>query len=181
MKRITALATVLVLAGVGAANAQAQEKAGTNPGLAGISFTYGLGKNFLVRTAEQAPQELYSFQPTKDVRTFAALIGHIADASKMFCAIAEGSAPRPEDAGSEKLTDKAALVAALNDAFAYCDKVTAKLTDADLARPAEFFGMKTNVAGVLSLNAAHNYEHYGNLVTYMRMNGMVPPSSQRGM
>jgi uncharacterized damage-inducible protein DinB len=181
MKRTTALvAAVLVLAGVGTANAQAPEKASTSPGLSGISFTYGLAKNFLVKTAEQASQEMYSFQPTKDVRTFGALLGHVADASKTFCAMAEGSPSRPEDAGSEKLTDKAALIAALNDAFAYCDKVTAKLTDADLARPVEFFGMKTNVAGVLSLNAAHNYEHYGNLVTYMRMNGMVPPSSQRG-
>ena len=178
MKRILTTAVLLLVVGAGAA--QAQEKSSVaNARLSGLMFPYQVAKGYLTKTIDQISQDNLAYQPTKEVRTFGAIIGHVADANRMFCAIADGKPAPSENAGSEKLTDKAALAAALKSAFEYCDAVTARLTDADLARPAELFGNKTNVAGVLSLNAAHNFEHYGNLVTYMRLNGIVPPSSQQ--
>jgi uncharacterized damage-inducible protein DinB len=69
-------------------------------------------------------------------------------------------------------------VAALNASFAACDGAYAGVGDADLVKPINVFGQQRNVAAVLTMNAAHDMEHYGNIVTYMRMLGMVPPSSQ---
>lgn len=186
MNRTVAVAALVLLASTGSASAQSRKASsknmasGQNMASGGITSVYNIAKGYLLKTAEQVPQDKYSFQPTKEVRTLGAMLGHVADANSMFCAIADGKPQPPENAGSEKLTDKAALIAALNAAFAYCDGVLAKITDSDLKKPRDLFGMKSNVAGVMTLNAAHDMEHYGNLVTYMRIIGMVPPSSQRG-
>lgn len=180
MKRTFAVAALVLLASAGSANAQSERAGSMSAASMGTAFPYNIAKAYLIKTAEQVPQEKYAFKPTPAVRSLGAILGHVADANRMFCAIIEGKPQPPEDAGSEKLTDKAALIAALKSAFDYCDGVLAKVTDADLVKPVDLFGMKTNVAGVISLNGAHDMEHYGNLVTYMRINGMVPPSSQPG-
>lgn len=178
MKRAAAAAFLLVF-GVGTAHAQEKASA-VNVSVTGINNVYNVAKSYVLKTAEQVPQEKYSFKPTPEVRSIAELLGHIADSNKMFCAIAGGQPQPAEDMGSEKLTDKAALIAALQNGYAYCDGIVAKLSDADLTKQVTLFGRPATVAQVIALNAAHNYEHYGNLVTYMRINKMVPPSSQRG-
>jgi uncharacterized damage-inducible protein DinB len=177
MKRVISAAALLLVV---AANAQAQEKAsGMNMSVMGITSVYNMAKGNILKTAEQVPQEMYSFKPTPEVRSMGAILGHIADAQHMFCTVAEGKEPPAESAGgAEKLTDKAAIIAALKASFAHCDAVMAKTTDADLMTPHKLFGMDMNTAAILTLNASHDYEHYGNLVTYMRLNKMVPPSSQ---
>ena len=68
-------------------------------------------------------------------------------------------------------------MAALKEAFAYCDTVYGGLTDAKAAELVNFGGMRITRLGAMDFNTAHNMEHYGNLVTYMRLNGIVPPSS----
>ena len=67
---------------------------------------------------------------------------------------------------------------ALNAAFAYCDKAYDGMTDAHAAEMVKFFGREQAKLTVLAFNNAHNDEHYGNMVTYMRMKGLVPPSSE---
>lgn len=178
MKRVVTAAAVLFLAGVGSAQAQETKASGMNMTVMGMTSIYNIAKGYLTKTAEQLPQEKYSYQPTKEVRSAGAILGHVADSQRMFCAVAEGKPAPAENMGSDKLTDKAAIVAALKASFAYCDGVLGKLTDADLMKPVDLFGQKMNVAAVVTLNAAHDMEHYGNLVTYMRLLGMVPPSSQ---
>jgi uncharacterized damage-inducible protein DinB len=84
--------------------------------------------------------------------------------------------PRP--AIEKSKTTKADLVQALNDAFAYCDKAYDGMTDAHAADIVKFFGRDYAKLAVLSFNSAHNNEHYGNMVTYMRIKGLVPPSSE---
>ena len=69
------------------------------------------------------------------------------------------------------------LIEALTTAFAFCDEAYASMTDAQGAEMVELFGNEMAKSAVLAFNSAHNYEHYGNLVTYMRLNGIVPPSS----
>jgi len=76
-------------------------------------------------------------------------------------------------------TTKAEIVAALNEGFAFCDSVYQKLTDADAAAMVPFFGQQRTKLSMLDFNIAHGFEHYGNLVTYMRMKGIVPPSSEK--
>ena len=85
--------------------------------------------------------------------------------------------------GAEKMPEenysfKADLVQALKDALAYCDKAFDGLTDAQAAQTVKFFGRDQAKATVLSFNTMHNMEHYGNMVTYLRLKGLVPPTSE---
>ncbi|MGQ0562867.1 MAG: DinB family protein [Gemmatimonadota bacterium] len=180
MKRTIALATLLVLAGAAGAKAQqAEQKASSaNAAVMGMSQIFGVVKSNIVKSAEQVPEDKYSYQPTREVRTFGQLIGHIADAHNYFCGLIAGTAT-PYAGSNEKLTSKAELQAALKKSFETCDAALAKVTDADLARPIDIFGNKANLAAAVTLVTSHDWEHYGNLVTYMRLNGMVPPSSQQ--
>ena len=127
--------------------------------------------------AEKMPEEQYAFKPDPAVRSFGQILGHIADANYLFCSTVLGeNSPAP---GIEKTkTAKADLRAALHDAFAYCNRAYAALTDASANETVKAFGGERNKLGVLWFNASHNLEHYGNLVVYMRIKGYVPPSSE---
>jgi uncharacterized damage-inducible protein DinB len=133
-------------------------------------------EGYVTKAAEQMPEAKYSYQPTKEVRTFGQLIGHIADSNYFFCGTAKGEkAPEP---GAEKMTKKADLQKALAESFAYCDAVYASLNDTTGAAPVKVEGMDETKLSTMSFNTAHDFEHYGNIVTYLRLNKMVPPSSQ---
>lgn len=152
--------------------------AASGQGVAATKPLYEMTKGNLIKSAEQMPEENYGFKPTPDVRSYGALIGHLADANYMFCATGKGE-KSPVTASIEKtVTDKAGLVKAIKDAFAYCDDVYT-WPDSRFTETAELFGMKMTRLGWLILNVAHDNEHYGNIVTYLRLKGMVPPSSQR--
>ena len=95
-----------------------------------------------------------------------------------ICAAALGEKPPAE--GSEKSkTTKAEIVKALADSVTYCQKALGNLTDANAGEMMPFFNQKLARVSILDFNTAHDYEHYGNLVTYMRLKGIVPPSSER--
>jgi uncharacterized damage-inducible protein DinB len=135
-------------------------------------------KNVILRSAQKVPESDYSFKPTPEVRSFGQLLGHVADAQYLFCSAALGQ-ENPKPAVEKTKTSKADLVAALEAAFSYCDKAYAALTDANAAQTVKFFGADRVRLGVLSFNTSHSNEHYGNLVTYMRLKGIVPPSSEK--
>lgn len=179
MKRSITLAAVLMLAATAGAYAQeaAQKASSANAATMGMSSIYNVSKGYLLKAADQIPADKYGFQPTKDVRTIGQLIGHVADAQHYFCSTIEGKPSSGEQPSNEKLATKDELVSALKKSFDYCDAVLAKVPDADLVKPVTLFGRPANIAAAITVNASHNFEHYGNLVTYMRMNGMIPPSS----
>lgn len=135
-------------------------------------------RNNIVKAAENMPEENYSFKPTPEVRSFGQLVGHIADAQYLFCSAAKEEKKGPPGVEKSK-TAKADLVAALKEAFDYCDGAYAAMSDDQITKAVKFFGRERPKVVVLSFNSAHNNEHYGNIVTYMRMKGLVPPSSQR--
>jgi uncharacterized damage-inducible protein DinB len=170
MKR-TATITAFLLAGSAAAFAQ-------NPISAGEKSLHDMAKNNVIRAAEKMPEEHYSFKPTPEVRSFGQLVGHVADAQYLFCSPVAAKAQAAPGVEKSK-TAKADLVQALKDAFAYCDGAYSALTDAEAGAMVKLFGGDRPKATVLSFNTAHNMEHYGNMVTYMRMKGLVPPSSER--
>ncbi|HEY0304633.1 MAG TPA: DinB family protein [Longimicrobiales bacterium] len=176
MKRIAAVFALLVAFGVSAA--QAQEKASAAAAsTTGITNLFHMAHANIVKAAEQIPEDKYAFQPTKEVRTLGALFAHIADANFMFCSMVGGT---PGTASAEKTAKtKAEIVAALKASYDACGAAYGKITDADLAKPVKIFGRDSNYSGALTFNTSHNWEHYGNIVTYMRLNGMVPPSSQQ--
>ncbi len=137
---------------------------------------FAISKGDVLGSVDIIPEDLWSFQPTSDVRTVGQLFAHIADGQYEFCGVAsEGKVVSKNIEKTAK--SKAEIVAALKDAFAYCDASYAKMTDAQASELVTFFGMKITRLGALDFNFAHNMEHYGNLVTYMRLKGIVPPSS----
>ena len=130
-----------------------------------------------VAAAQKMPEENYAFKPTPDVRSFGQIVGHLADASYMFCSQAAGDTVAPKNIEKTK-TSKADLVAALKDSVAYCTKSFDGMTDAKGGEMIKLFNFNMARLAVFSLNTAHTDEHYGNMVTYMRIKGLVPPSSE---
>ena len=149
-----------------------------NPYSTFAKVAYSRVSGLLLRSAEKMPEENYSFKPTDGVRTYGQILGHAADAQYLFCSIAMGD-KNPAPQIEKTKTSKADIVASMKDAFAYCDKAYASMTDASGARTVSLFGHDTPKLGVLTVNNMHNMEHYGNLIVYMRMKGIVPPSSEQ--
>jgi uncharacterized damage-inducible protein DinB len=175
MKRSMALALGMAMA---TATLSAQSGGGVATHVAILKAQAETIRSLVLRTAEKVPENLYEFKPTPDVRSLGGVIGHVADGNNLLCAMASGdkAAPNPVN---EKKTTRADLVAALKASFAACDKVFAATTDANATAPVDFFGQKQTRLGMLAFTNSHMWEHYGNLVTYMRLKNIVPPSSER--
>jgi uncharacterized damage-inducible protein DinB len=133
---------------------------------------------YITAVAEELPESKYSFKPTPEVRSFGEMFGHVAGAQYMFCAVATGDAPRQEDDIEKTKKSKADLVAALKASTEYCNKAYAQ-DDRAAQGKIKLFGQERTRLHALGMNATHDAEHYGNLVTYLRINKMVPPSSRR--
>ena len=134
----------------------------------------------IVDAAEAMPESEYGFRATAQVRTFAEIVGHIADSQNFFCGVARGGNPEYADPIEQSGGTKAALVKALKDSVAACDDVYGQ-TDAANALAIVPAGKGDALRGMMLLdNVSHDNEHYGNIVTYMRLKGHVPPSTARG-
>jgi uncharacterized damage-inducible protein DinB len=125
----------------------------------------------IMKAAAAMPESKYSYRPTKDVRSFGEIVTHVADISYFLCSKAKGEANPAMDTAKDSKTE---IVAYLKGSFDYCDRVYSRFTDAHLNDPADFFGDKTNKMFILTQAGNHDALHYGNLVTYMRLNGLVP-------
>lgn len=174
--KFTHCVAVTLFAAILPAAASAQTAVGES-----LLALHGVTQQNVMATAEDLSQEIYDFRPTADVRSTGEILAHIAAAQFMFCSMAAGeSSPNGEDFEQTRST-KAEIVDALRAGFDYCAGVYRGMTDAEAATERTIPFMPETpmtTAGVLAFNSAHNYEHYGNLVTYMRLNGIVPPSSR---
>jgi uncharacterized damage-inducible protein DinB len=143
--------------------------------MAGSIQVFTIAKTDILRSAEKVSDEVWNFKPTPEVRSFGELVAHVADAQYEFCGpVKEGKAPATNLEKNAK--DRAATIAKLKEAFAYCDATWATLTPANaFEAPA---GSRMSRIATMDFNTAHTFEHYGNLVTYMRLKGIVPPSSE---
>ncbi len=174
---VFAVMTAIPVALLGQEKSQAQATPPANPITASEKGLYSFVSNAVLGAAQKMPEENYSFKPTPDVRSFSQLVGHVADASYMFCSQASGEANPMRDIEKTK-TSKADLVAALKDAVAYCNKAFDSMTDAKGSQMVKLFNFDIAKLTVFSLNTAHTDEHYGNMVTYLRLKGIVPPTSE---
>jgi hypothetical protein len=156
------------LAGVVSLHAQT-----TNPLIAETRQAYNAEKGYLTRAAAAMPEENYSFKPTPDIRTFAALLAHIAGHQTNYCSTALG-AHKQGDAASK--TTKADLVAAPAASYALCDSAWDSITDANAT---QMMGQRSKL-GTLILDVIHSNEEYGYMAIYFRLKGIVPPSTDRG-
>ncbi len=159
------------------AQAQQPPAAPANPISTGSKTMFKIVTSYVTRAADKVSEDLYAFKPTPEVRSFGQIIGHVADSNYGICSAALGEKPPVEGIEKSK-TAKADLVKALADSVAYCQKAFDNLTDANAGEVMSFFGQKMARVTILDFNSAHEYEHYGNLVTYMRLKGIVPPSSE---
>jgi len=148
------------------------------------SYSGTLGRSWqriarlVAASAEAMPEAGYAFKPTADVRTFGELVGHLAEEHYMICAGAKAEKNPKEGVAFEKTTSKAELVKALGESIAYCNGVYGGIKDdAKTLQPAAP-NRRDTIFSSLLMNVTHDSEHYGNIVTYLRMKGIVPPSSQ---
>ena len=161
----------------GQEKSQAQAAPLANPITASEKGLYSFVSGAVIAAAQKMPEENYSFKPTPDVRSFGQIVGHVADANYNFCSQTLGEA-NPSTGIEKTKTSKADLVAALKDAVAYCNKTFDGMTDAKGSQMTKFRNFDMAKLTLLSLNTAHTDEHYGNMVTYLRIKGIVPPTSE---
>lgn len=174
MKRVS----LLLVAFVVAIPALAQEmlpEAGPSA-LATMKANLGFAQNYIVQAAEDVPEAEYAFKPTPEVRSFGQIVAHVADANYLICSTALGE-ENPSPGVEKNKTAKVDIVAALKASYEYCDSAFS-MNDEDTGAEVELFGQKQTRLSALLLDVTHNWEHYGNIVTYMRMKGHVPPSSR---
>jgi uncharacterized damage-inducible protein DinB len=134
-------------------------------------------KRFVATSAEKMPDANYGFKPTPEVRSFGELIGHLANEHYLLCSPLKGEKNPMADVDFEKKTAKADLVKAITDSIAYCDAAYAAMKDEPKTVAAFSETRKDTPFRVMLLNVTHDNEHYGNIITYLRMKGIVPPSS----
>ncbi len=170
-RQLTAVALAALILSPAAAFAQA------TPFTEAVKAQLAQIKTPITRTAEKVGEDLYAFKPTPEVRSLGQLIGHIADGNYGICGMASGL--KPTASGIEKsTTSKAALQKALADSFTFCEQALASMDDKKAVETIKAFGTVQPRLMVLAFNNSHLNEHYGNLVTYMRLKGIVPPSSE---
>jgi hypothetical protein len=178
-KSILIAACLLALASAATAQPPAAAPSQPVPLVTEVQNMFNTLNGYITKSAAQFPEGKLTWQPTPAVRSWARLIAHIADDNNGSCAPLAG-AQRPPRLDTDDSANSAAnkmlkvdLQKALADSFALCDKAFASITDATMM---ERNGNRSKI-GTLIYNTSHINEHYGNIVTYMRLNDMVPPST----
>jgi len=135
----------------------------------------------LIDLADATPEAKYSWRPAKDVRSTGEVFMHVAGANYGIPSFAGVKPPEGFDFATfeKSKTKKADIVPTLKASFAYMEKAFSEMSDADLEKPAEFFGMKTTTRGAYLLLLSHCHEHLGQSIAYARSNGIVPPWTAR--
>lgn len=155
------------------AGAEAQSE----PVMESLRPQYERAKAYLLQIADESSDAEYAYRPAEDVRTTGQMLAHIAETQFFYCSAGLGEAePLRRDVEGEA-TSKAEILAALQESFAYCDEAYAQ-SDAEAMQTMQAFRADRPRLSILVSNAGHNWEHYGNLVTYLRLQGTVPPSSR---
>ncbi len=144
-----------------------------NPLPTEMKAAYTSVKNNLLKAAEKAPEDVYAFKPTPEMRSLGELIQHIAEAHISYCGRVNGVTAKP-DFGSKS---KADIVKALQASFDVCDAGWAAITDANATEMTGSGRGSLSKLGALIRNVIHDNEEYGYMSVYFRLKGIVPPSS----
>ena len=182
MKKWGALLACLTVTAAVLVAAQQPPPSQPTPLVDEVKGTFSRIQGYITKAADQFPEDKLTWQPTPAVRSWARLIAHVADDNNGACFGLAGEASRParldtedtQNSAANKMT-KADLQKVLAESFARCEKAFSAVNDSNMMERA---GNRSKI-GMLIYDTAHINEHYGNIVTYMRLNNMVPPSSQR--
>ena len=184
MKRTLAMGLMVL----STAAVHAQQPSAPPPALPGlvteVKNAYTNVQNNIVKAAEQFPADKLTWQPTPAVRSWARLIGHIIDGNNGACWLLAGETQAPprvdtadnQDSPANKLS-KDDLVKGLKESVERCNKAFANVNDTNMAERNGPNGRRSKLF-TLIYNTSHTNEHYGNITTYMRLNNLVPPSSE---
>ena len=194
MRRVFTLLLFVMLAFVPPAAAQppaAAAPAATEPLSVSLKALYDGVKRNVVETADKFSDDLYAFKPTPEVMSVGEMLGHVANSNYSYCSRVKGE-KNPNASDFQKTPTKVIVKQGLADSFAYCDAVYGGMTDKAALEPVPAVAPATPPAAgqkpappppirarLLVTVISHTNEHYGNLVTYMRLKGMVPPSTER--
>lgn len=184
MKLIRSLAIGAAILAAGTGDVAAQAPAPPRPETSFPMYLqgqYATLKSNLTRSAEKMPAEHFGFRPAPEVMTYSELLGHLMNTQYGYCSAVKGGANPAVGKDFTRTTDQAAMIQVVRDSFAYCDEAFAGLTNAN-ALEMILVGTAPNQRRIARANqlaqlVVHGNEHYGNLVTYMRIKGIVPPSS----
>ena len=179
-------ATAFVLLSATFAAAQAPSSAPAPPPTpvklsapADVQRSYNGLKTNILKAADKMPADSYSFRPTPEIRTFARVVNHVTEAQFRSCGTLNGAAPDTLPKVPPETADKAAIVAALQASFSECDKALASLTDDNLLQMLTLGPTTRTRIGFAWATVSHDNEQYATLALYMRLKGLVPPSSEK--
>lgn len=152
----------------------AQEVKSTDKPMASIEIAAMYNPTTIIGAAQKMPEEFYSFRPTPEMRSFGELMTHIASSNYIMIAIAKGEEAPVHNIGPSKKE----IVEALQKSFDYAAEARKNITPERKEIMVSFMGGRQPAGNVLDFNVFHSLSHYGNLVVYLRLKGLVPPSSE---
>jgi hypothetical protein len=139
---------------------------------------YSRVKPNILKAADKMPADSYGYKPSPDIRTFARVINHVTEAQEHTCSALNGTTWDPKTLPAET-ADKAAIVAALKASFDECDKAYGALSDGQVMQVLTLGPVKRSRIGLAWGNVSHDNEQYATLALYLRLKGLVPPSSEK--
>jgi hypothetical protein len=143
-----------------------------------VQLSYERLKPNVIKAAEKMPEADYQFKPTPEIRAYARVVNHITEAQFRTCSTLTGGTFDPKSVPSDT-ADKATIVAGLKASFAVCDKAYSALTDATVTEMLPLGKAKRSRIGLAWGNVSHDNEQYAELSTYLRLKGIVPPTSEK--
>ena len=176
MRRTLALFALVCVVAAGQLAAQAAPPPPSVPAVATLAASFAEVASYVAKSAEQMPEADFAFRPTPEVRSFGQLIGHVAEVNYLVCSLVLGESNPGENIERDK-SAKADLAEALRGSLATCRRAFA-MSDGEAAATVALWGSEQPRLAGLTIVLTHTWEHYGNLVTYLRLKGRVPPSSR---
>ena len=140
---------------------------------------YAAVKVNILKAATEMPDDAYTYKPEPDIRTFARVVNHVSEAQLRVCGTVNHTAPADLFKVPAETADKTAIVEALKASFAECDKAYGSATDSNLTEVFTLGKASRSRVGALWGNVSHDNEQYATLALYMRLKGLVPPSSEK--
>ncbi|MGH9715739.1 MAG: DinB family protein [Candidatus Acidiferrales bacterium] len=177
MKKWTLGLAVLLLLGF-TGNAQAAQASGSNPVSNALRGLVAREAPNVVGAVEEMPANKFSYHPTPAQWTFGHLVVHIIGANYGMCS-SIGAVPRPKAAQVKDTDPKDKLVPALKASFQFCTEALKNVKDSSLSEEIPFFGMRKMTRGAMMITMAQDYgDHYSQAASYLRLNGLLPPTAQ---
>ena len=181
MRRDSLMSAAIMLAVSGVAFGQAPASGApvASGPAAEVQRAYAAQKDNILKAAEKMPADQYQYKPTPEVRTFARVVNHVTEAQTRSCGTANHVAPADMVKPPADTADKDAIIAGLKASFAECDKAFAATTDANFTEMFTVGPGKRSRAGLMWGTVSHDNEQYSTLAMYLRLKGLVPPSSEK--